>query len=565
MSDARGAIGAVRSGGLHQPVDGGRETVEQSVAQRADPGDLELAVFGGASRRDRRRHDAGDVLRSRPTLALLTAPQLPRVDRHAIAHDEHSHTLGSAELVGAQAERIDARAHLGDIGPAERLDRVGVQHGSGGQLAHDGCGLGERLDDAGLVVDGHERHDADGFAFPEGLAQGVEVESTAGVDGDDATVDRLDGVEHGVVLDGTAHGEPDTVAQSEHGEVVRLGSSARVDDLAGFASDERCEFLPSLVDGPTCVTGSTMGPRGIGEPVVEERQHGLDRVGMHRSRRGVVEVGRHVRRVPVPVRATAGGTGAGQTRPMAPGEPDPSLYGRSFADVYDDWYADSFDTEATVATVARLAGDGSVLELGAGTGRLALPLATTGLEVVALDASTEMLDRLRTRDADGLVTTVLADMADLDRIDALVGRRFAVVVCACSSMLNLPDAEAITHCLGGAAAMLAPGGVVALEAVVPVDEVPLRSLSPARVNGAGAVFVETRFDPESRRVDGRHIEIADGLVRTRPWSVVLLAPARFDELAAAVGLRLRERWADWSRSPFDDDCGSHVSIYAREP
>ena len=85
----------------------------------------------------------------------------------------------------------------------------------------------------------------------------------------------------------------------------------------------------------------------------------------------------------------------------------PSTYGDSFADVYDDWYADVSDIDATVAAVARLADGGAVLELGVGTGRLALPLAATGTPVVGIDASQAMLDLLAAK-PDATTVTSLA-------------------------------------------------------------------------------------------------------------------------------------------------------------
>ena len=250
---------------------------------------------------------------------------------------------------------------------------------------------------------------------------------------------------------------------------------------------------------------------------------------------------------------------------MANDDRDPTRYGRSFADVYDEWYSATFDTPATVEAIARLADGGAVLELGAGTGRLALPLAARGLDVVALDSSAEMLERLRAADPEATVTTVLADMADLGAIAELTGRTFAVIVCACSSILNLPDVDAIGRCLATAAELIAPGGVVVIEAIVPADDVPLATLSPARVVSDAAVFVETRYDPIIQRVDGRHVEVGGGEVRTRPWSVVFVAPDRFDDLAERAGLRRIDRWADWSATPFDESSGTHVSIFATAP
>lgn len=98
--------------------------------------------------------------------------------------------------------------------------------------------------------------------------------------------------------------------------------------------------------------------------------------------------------------------------PAADDRFDPATYGRSFADVYDAWYPTDEVTGATVAHVAALAGPGgSVLELGVGTGRLALPLAERGLSVTGLDASPDMLDRLAAKDPDGRVRAVPGDVA----------------------------------------------------------------------------------------------------------------------------------------------------------
>lgn len=256
-----------------------------------------------------------------------------------------------------------------------------------------------------------------------------------------------------------------------------------------------------------------------------------------------------------------------QTPLVQPDDRDPARYGRSFADVYDTWYAAAFDTEAALTLLRHLAGDGCVLELGAGTGRLAIPLARDGLDVVALDSSPEMLDRLRAHDPARLVTTVLADMADPDRVGELGNRRFDVIACACSSVLNLPDVDSIGRCIARAARLLTSDGVLVIEAIVPADAaaIPRRSLTPAQVRSDAAVFVETEFDPSTARLHGRHIEVGDGSVTTRPWSVVLCDPERFDSLAADAGLVLAERWADWARTPFDDVSATHVSVWRRSP
>ncbi|MDP8987176.1 MAG: class I SAM-dependent methyltransferase, partial [Actinomycetota bacterium] len=118
---------------------------------------------------------------------------------------------------------------------------------------------------------------------------------------------------------------------------------------------------------------------------------------------------------------------------------DASTYGERFADVYDDWYGDVSDVDATVEAVARLAGDGPVLELGIGTGRLALPLKAAGLEVHGIDASPAMLERLRAKPGGEAVPVVIGDFAD---VAVEVPGGFAVVLVAYNTLFNLGSAAA---------------------------------------------------------------------------------------------------------------------------
>lgn len=245
--------------------------------------------------------------------------------------------------------------------------------------------------------------------------------------------------------------------------------------------------------------------------------------------------------------------------------PDPSRYGRSFADVYDDWYANSFDTDAAVMALQELAGRGPVLELGIGTGRLAVPLARSGLRVVGIDASIEMIDRLRRSTDERSLDAIVGDMEVVAEVVPAAGHHapFSLVFCAFNTVLNLPSEEAVTRCLRGSRQVLADDGLVVIEAVVPVDEsqIPDRSLTPARVTSSSVVFVETTYDRSTRRIAGRHVEVHDGTVTVRPWSALMLTTAQLDRAATAAGLMLHDRWSDWSATPFDDRSSTHVSIY----
>ena len=149
---------------------------------------------------------------------------------------------------------------------------------------------------------------------------------------------------------------------------------------------------------------------------------------------------------------------------------DASSYGEGFADVYDDWYQGISDVEVTVVELLDLAGGGPVLELGVGTGRLAVPLAeaglASGLTVVGLDASAAMLARLAWRDPGNLVTTIHGDM----RYDLPDGP-FGLVFAAYNTLFNLTDEGAQARCFVDVAERLRPGGRFVVEAFVPDDAV----------------------------------------------------------------------------------------------
>lgn len=259
---------------------------------------------------------------------------------------------------------------------------------------------------------------------------------------------------------------------------------------------------------------------------------------------------------------------------------DPARYGDSFADVYDDWYGRPPDTAAAVDTLVGLAGAGPVLELGVGTGRLALPLAARGLTVVGLDASQAMLDRLSAKLAagpeddpasgptGGAVHPVLGDMADLRR--ALGGPDgteppgpFRLVYVACNTFFNLDRDDLQRRCLRQVAEVLEPDGTLVLEAFVPADpaEVPPTSLEVRTVTLDGVVLTATSHDPVDQVVTGQHVELTADGVRLRPWRVRYLDPDQLDERAADAGLVLAERWDGWDRRPFGDASTTHVSSY----
>ena len=234
-----------------------------------------------------------------------------------------------------------------------------------------------------------------------------------------------------------------------------------------------------------------------------------------------------------------------------------SSYGDAFADVYDDWYRDVSDIGATVSTVAALAGGGRVLELGVGTGRLAVPLAAHGCPVTGIDSSASMLARLAANDPDGLVTGILGDM-----VDDVPDGPFAVVLVAYNTLFNLLSAERQQDCLTRVAEVLAPDGCLVVEAIVPQphhgSQVSVRTLTADR-----AVLSVSVHDATGQRAEGQFVELTEaGGVRLRPWSIRYSAPDELDAMAARAGLALRHRWGGFDQGAFGDDSAVHVSVYA---
>jgi len=231
------------------------------------------------------------------------------------------------------------------------------------------------------------------------------------------------------------------------------------------------------------------------------------------------------------------------------------------ADVYDEWYAELGDVAATVTTLTRLADGGPVLELGVGTGRLAIPLAEAGLEVSGVDVSPAMLARLRAKPGGERIAVAVGDMA---REEDLPAGPFAVVVVAFNTFFSLTSAEDQARCLGAVATRLTPEGSLVLEGFVPDDElieagsrVEVRSLSVHRV-----VLTVSRHDAAAQRSEGLFVELTEeGGVRLRPWSLRYAPPEELDAMAEAAGLVLADRWSCWDRAPFTAESTHHVSRY----
>ncbi|HZD71427.1 MAG TPA: class I SAM-dependent methyltransferase [Actinomycetes bacterium] len=238
---------------------------------------------------------------------------------------------------------------------------------------------------------------------------------------------------------------------------------------------------------------------------------------------------------------------------------DSATYGDRIADVYDAGELPA-DTEEAVEFLAGLAGAGPVLELGIGTGRIALPLLERGLEVHGIDASERMVERLRGKPGGDRVTVTIGDFAEV-----AVDGRFSLVFVVFSTFFGLLDQESQVRCFQGVAARLAPGGAFVIEAFVPDPTRFSRGqhLDTREVTADTLRLDASIHDPVAQVVRAQHVFLDERGIRLYPVRIRYAWPSELDLMARLAGLTLAERWSGWQREPFTAAAGRHVSIYRR--
>ena len=236
-------------------------------------------------------------------------------------------------------------------------------------------------------------------------------------------------------------------------------------------------------------------------------------------------------------------------------------FGEKIAARYDETSGDMFDpavVEPAVDFLARLAGGGAALELGIGTGRIALPLATRGVRVHGIDLSEAMVARMRTKPGGEDIPVTIGDFATTK-----VDRKFRLAYIVFNTIVNLTTQDEQVACFENAAAHLAPGGVFVIEVGVP----SLRRLPPGQtVNvfhfGEGYHGID-EFDVANQGLVSHHFSDVGGTFEERAIPFRYVWPSELDLMARIAGLRLQERWGDWLREPFTSESSSHVSVWEK--
>jgi SAM-dependent methyltransferase len=238
---------------------------------------------------------------------------------------------------------------------------------------------------------------------------------------------------------------------------------------------------------------------------------------------------------------------------------DAVTYGHTWAGLFDSLGGEDHpDTEASADRLAAWARPGPALELGIGTGRVALPIAQRGVEVHGVDISADMLQGLSAKPGADAISTWMGNFAEFT-----TDRRYALIYIVASTFFMLLDADDQRRCLTSVARTLSPTGRFVLEAEVPNFDRFVADQS-VRIITMRADLVEilvAQHHPNEQRVDYQRVRLAETGTRLLPLSYRYAWPAELDAMAESAGLRLEGRYGGWHGQAFDPTCRRHVSCY----
>lgn len=235
-----------------------------------------------------------------------------------------------------------------------------------------------------------------------------------------------------------------------------------------------------------------------------------------------------------------------------------ATYGEHLAEVYDQWFG-SYD-EAAIDLLAELARGERALELGVGTGRMALPLAARGVEVHGIDAAPAMVAKLRARPGGDSIAVTMGNFADVG-----VEGEFPLVFIVFNTFFALLTQEEQARCFRNVAAHLCEGGTFLLEVFVP-DVARFsagQSVRAYTVTNERVSLQVAQHDAVRQRMMTQYIVFTGERVRLYPVEVRYAWPSELDLMAQLAGLKLRHRWGGWKGEEFTANSERHISVYER--
>jgi SAM-dependent methyltransferase len=231
------------------------------------------------------------------------------------------------------------------------------------------------------------------------------------------------------------------------------------------------------------------------------------------------------------------------------------------AERYDEDLADQFEpavVHPVVSFLADLAGEGDALELGIGTGRIALPLSQRGVPVHGIDLSPAMVAQLRAKPGADAIRVTIGDFATT-KVDG----SFSLVYLLCNTIANLTTQEEQVQCFLNVAAHLEPGGYFVIKVWIP----ELQRLPPGETFHAFTVTPThlgiEEYDTATQIAISHHYRTVDGQLEV--WSVPFryVWPSELDLMARLAGMTLRERWSNWDRAPYTGESRQHISVWVK--
>jgi SAM-dependent methyltransferase len=232
-------------------------------------------------------------------------------------------------------------------------------------------------------------------------------------------------------------------------------------------------------------------------------------------------------------------------------------YGERIAGVYDSMYSE-YDPKA-VNLLKELAGKGPALELGIGTGRIALPLVETGLEVHGIDASPAMVEKLRSKPGGDRIPVTLGDFASLP----VEGEYSLIYVLANTFFCLLTQYDQLL-CLENVVRHLKPDGLFLIAAFMPDLNRYIRgqTVTALDIKSDSVQLDIAQLDPVRQLITVQHVHMSEAGLRLYPVKLRYVWPSELDLMARLAGLRLAHRWGDWEKSPFTESSGRHVSVFS---
>ena len=236
----------------------------------------------------------------------------------------------------------------------------------------------------------------------------------------------------------------------------------------------------------------------------------------------------------------------------------PDTYGQRIAEVYDGLWPNP--DEDCLNVLASMGQGVRVLELGIGTGRVALPLKRRGIDIQGIDASTAMIEKLRLKEHGKSIPVTIGDFSSLE-----VDGKFGLIFIVFNTFFGLTTSDSQKSCMQSVSDHLDRNGRFVIEAFVPdvkrfVDGQAVRA---TKVESDIVQLDISLHDPQNQIVTSQHVFIKRSGVEMYPVQIRYAWPVELDLMAQLAGMHLVERWSSWKRTPFSQNSGCHISVYSK--